>query len=230
MKLVLCLLLALGSSTAAVAADRVGHILKELDSAAAKFQNAAADFDWRTVQTEPISDTATQAGTIYFTRSGDDLRVSVHIRSVNQRPAPKVLGYSNGSVTLYEPLTGDFKVYKPNQQQEPLVDILLLGFGSSGADLARKWNITFVRQEILGGVKCEILQLIPKNRELKKHLRSATVWLDASRGVTLKQILDEDHGMQRLCLYTHLAMNTNLPPDAFNPKAVDAESPRRPRQ
>jgi outer membrane lipoprotein-sorting protein len=230
MKLVLCLLFVLVSSTAAVAADRVDHILKELDSAAARFQNAAADFDWQTVQTEPISDTATQSGTIYFTRSGDDLRVSVHIRSVNQRPAPKVLGYSNGSVTLYEPLTGDFRVYRPSQQQEPLVDILLLGFGSSGADLARKWDITFIRQEILGGVKCEILQLIPKNRELRKHLRSATVWLDASRGVTLKQILDEHQGMQRLCLYTNLEMNANLPHDAFNPKAVDVESLRSRQQ
>lgn len=221
MRLVSSLLLVLVSSTAALAADKVSHVLKELDSAAAKFQNVVADFDWRTVQTEPISDTATQEGTVYFRRSGDDLQVSVHIHSVNHRRAPKVFGYSNGSATLYEPLTGDFRVYKPSQQQQPLVDILLLGFGSSGFALAKKWDITFVRQEILAGVKCEILQLIPKNRELKKHLRSATVWIDTSRGVTLKQILDENQGMQRLCLYTNLEMNTNLPPDAFNPKAIE---------
>ncbi len=68
-------------------------------------------------------------------------------------------------------------------------------------------------------MKCEVLELVPKDPELKKSLRRATIWVDASRDVTLKQILDEDQGTQRICVYTNLKVNAHLPADAFNPKA-----------
>jgi outer membrane lipoprotein-sorting protein len=86
-------------------------------------------------------------------------------------------------------------------------------------EISSKWDITFICQETLKDVKCEVLEFVPKDPELKKSLRRATVWVDASRGVTLKQILDEDQGTQRVCVYTNLKVNTRLPGDAFNPKA-----------
>jgi hypothetical protein len=111
-ELISCLLLVLATSTTALAADDTARVLRELDSAAGKFKNATADFVWQTVQTEPVPDTETQSGTIYFKRSGDAFQVSAHIRLTNQKERPKVLSYSDGTATLYEAFTGDFRVYK----------------------------------------------------------------------------------------------------------------------
>jgi outer membrane lipoprotein-sorting protein len=209
-------MLLLFASTSALAADSTARVLRELDSAAVKFTNLVADFDWQTVQTAPIPDTETQSGTIYFKRNGDLIQMSAHIRTMNRKEVPKVLLYSNGTATLYDARTNDFRVFRAGGRQGQLESILLLGFGSSGKELLSKWEITFVRHEYLKGVACQVLELIPKDPELKRTLRQATVWVDASRGVTLKQILHGDQGTRRVCVYTNLRVNTHLPADAFN--------------
>jgi outer membrane lipoprotein-sorting protein len=209
-------MLLLFASTSALAADSTARVLRELDSAAVKFTNLVADFDWQTVQTAPIPDTETQSGTIYFKRNGDLIQMSAHIRTMNRKEVPKVLSYSNGTATLYDARTNDFRVFRAGGRQGQLESILLLGFGSSGKELLSKWEITFVRHEYLKGVACQVLELIPKDPELKRTLRQATVWVDASRGVTLKQILHGDQGTRRVCVYTNLRVNTHLPADAFN--------------
>jgi outer membrane lipoprotein-sorting protein len=209
-------MLLLFASTSALAADSTARVLRELDSAAVKFTNLVADFDWQTVQTAPIPDTETQSGTIYFKRNGDLIQMSAHIRTMNRKEVPKVLLYSNGTATLYDARTNDFRVFRAGGRQGQLESILLLGFVSSGKELLSKWEITFVRHEYLKGVACQVLELIPKDPELKRTLRQATVWVDASRGVTLKQILHGDQGTRRVCVYTNLRVNTHLPADAFN--------------
>jgi outer membrane lipoprotein-sorting protein len=213
-KLIWSILLLL-ASTSALAADNAARVLRELDLAAVKFKNVAADFEWQTVQTTPIPDTETQSGTIYFERSGDALQMSAHIRLMNHKEVSKVLSYSNGTATLYEARTNDFRVFRAGGRQGQLESILLLGFGSSGKEILGKWEITFIRQEDLKGVKCQVLELRPRDPELKKNLRLATVWVDALRGVTLKQILDADQGTRRVCVYTNLRVNTHLPADAI---------------
>ena len=166
-----------------------------------------------------MPDVETQTGTIYFKRNGSALQFSAQIKLVNQKSVPKVLSYSNGTVTLYEALTDNFKVYKAGDRRGQLESILLLGFGSSGKEIASKWEVIFLRKETLFGVKCDVLQLIPKDLEVKKQLPQVTAWLDTSRAVPLKQVFDQGQGVRRVCTYTHLTVNSKLPDDAFNPKA-----------
>jgi hypothetical protein len=137
----------------------------------------------------------------------------------NQKAVPKALTYSNGTVTLYGVLTDEFKVYKAGERQGQLESILLLGFGSRGKEIASKWEVSFLRQETLFGVKCDILQLIPKDLEVTKQLRRVKTWFDSSRAVPLKQIFDEGDGLRCVCVCTNLTVNAKLPDDAFNPKA-----------
>jgi outer membrane lipoprotein-sorting protein len=213
------LLLTLFSSRATRAADDTTRVLRELDSAALKFKTVIADFEWQGEQTAPFPDTETQTGTIYFKRNSSALQVSARIRLVNNKKVPKVLSYSNGTVTLFQKMTGELKVIKAGERQGQLESVLLLGFGSSGKDIESKWDVTFLRQEALAGVKCEVLELVPKDPEVKKNVRRVTIWLDASRDVSLKQIFDQGDGMRRICIYSNFKMNSRLPIDAFDPKA-----------
>lgn len=226
-RVILCCMLLLQTMVAARtcrAEDDITRVLGELDSAATRFRTATAAFEWRAEMTDPVPDVETQTGTIYFKRNGSALQFSAHIQLVNQKAVPKVLSYSNGSATLYEALTDDLKVYKTDDRQAQLVEsIVLLGFGSSGREIASKWELIFLRQETLFGVKCDVLQLIPKDPEVKKRLRQVTTWFDTSRAVPLKQIFDQADGLRRVCVYTHLTVNAKLPGDAFNPKGHPEE-------
>ena len=217
----LFLALALSSTRTALAADDLTRVLRELDAAALKFRTATGDFEWRTEQTEPFPNTDTQTGTIYFSRTNSAFQMAARIRVVDQKNVPKVLTYSNssGTATLYEKLIDSFRVFKAGERQAQLDSVLLLGFGSSGQEIGSKWNVSYARTEILTGVRCDVLELVPRDPEMRKSLARVTIWVDGSRAVTLKQIFDQGQGNRRICIYSNLRVNTHLPGDAFNPKA-----------
>jgi outer membrane lipoprotein-sorting protein len=91
----------------------------------------------------------------------------------------------------------------------------MLGFGASGKDLEQKWEIKYLGPETLDGVKTEQLELIAKDAEVRKNIPKVTVWVDADRGVSLKQVFDEGPGQYRVSVYFNIKVNQALPADAF---------------
>jgi outer membrane lipoprotein-sorting protein len=197
------------------AADDVQPILHQLDDAAVKFRSTSADFEFDSVMTDPVPDTDVQKGTVYYERTGNDFQMAAHIKEVNGKPVPKIYSYSSGRVRLYEPMVnqvttlskaGDYGSY------------LMLGFGASGKALAEKWDIKSLGQETIDGVKTEKLELTAKDPNVRKNLPKVTIWMDTSRGVSLRQVFDEGQGQHRDCHYFNFKMNQPLPGDAFTVK------------
>jgi outer membrane lipoprotein-sorting protein len=197
------------------AADDVQQILHQLDDAAAKFRSTSADFEFDSVMTDPVPDTDVQKGTVYYERTGNDFQMAAHIKEVNGKPVPKIYSYSGGRVRLYEPMinqvttlskAGDYGSY------------LMLGFGASGKALAEKWDIKSLGQETIDGVKTEKLELTAKDPSVRKNLPKVAIWMDTSRGVSLRQVFDEGQGQHRDCHYFNFKMNQPLPSDAFTVK------------
>jgi outer membrane lipoprotein-sorting protein len=91
----------------------------------------------------------------------------------------------------------------------------MLGFGASGKDLEEKWEIKYLGAETLDGVKTEKLELVPKDPAVRKNIPKVTVWMDAERGISLKQVFDEGPGQHRDCFYHNIKPNQALPADAF---------------
>lgn len=202
-------------SPAAFAADDVQQILHELDAAAAKFRSTSADFEFDSVMTDPIPDTDVQKGTVYYERKDNDFQMAAHIKEVNGKPVPKIYSYSGGHLRLFEPMinqvttitkAGDYGSY------------LMLGFGASGQALAEKWDIKSEGQETIDGVKTEKLELTAKDPNVRKNLPKVTIWMDTTRGVSLRQVFDEGQGQHRDCHYFNFKMNQPLPGDAFTVK------------
>jgi outer membrane lipoprotein-sorting protein len=196
----------------ALAADDVQQILHQLDDAAARFRSTQAEFQFDSVQTDPIPDTDVQKGVVYYERKGNDFQMAAHIREVNNKPVPKLYSYSGGRLRLFEPLidqvttiskAGDYGSY------------VMLGFGASGKQLAEKWDIKALGSETVDGVKTEKLELIAKDANVRKNLPRVTIWMDTTRGVSLRQVFDEGQGQHRDCHYFNFKMNEPLPGDAF---------------
>ena len=77
-------------------------VLRQLDEAAKNFHSTSADFEFDTIQTDPISDKDVQKGTVYYERKGSAFQMAAHIREINGKPALKVYTYSNGVFRLFE--------------------------------------------------------------------------------------------------------------------------------
>jgi len=216
--LIAMLLLAVHSSFAAAATPNEKEkdkVLRRLDEAAKNFHSTQADFEFDTVQTDPVEDKDVQKGTVYYERKGTAFQMAAHINEINRKPALKVYTYSNGVFRLFESGVNQVTTYSKLNRYE---SYLMLGFGASGKDLEDKWEITYLASETLDGVKVAKLELVAKDPEIRKNLPKVTVWVDPERGVSLKQIFDEGPGQYRVSVYFNIKVNQPLPADAFTLK------------
>ncbi len=196
----------------AFAADDLKSVLAKLDTAAANFRSTTADFEFDSVQTDPIPDTDVQKGTVHYERKSTGFQMGVHVKEVNGKEVPKVIVVSGGMFKLYDKLPDQVTTSNKVSKYE---SYLVLGFGAGGKDLEQKWNVTYLGPETMAGIKTDKLQLIAKDAEVLKLFPKVTIWIDATRGVSLKQLFDEGQGQSRTCLYSNIKVNQPLPADAF---------------
>lgn len=210
------LLLAVRPAVAAPPAhDQKDEVLRRLDQAAKNFRSTSADFQFDSVETDPIPDKDVQKGSVYYERKGSAFQMAAHISEDNGKPVPKVYVYSGGVAKLYEQLIDQVTILSKVSQYESW---FMLGFVASGKDLEQKWVIKYLGSETLDGVKTEELELVPKDPAIRKNLSKVNMWVDPERAVSLKQILYFNSGEYKVCVYFNIKVNQALPTDAFTLK------------
>ncbi|MGA8042896.1 MAG: outer membrane lipoprotein carrier protein LolA [Terracidiphilus sp.] len=198
--------------SAAPAADDLQSVLHQLDAAAANFHTTTADFQFDSIQTDPIPDKDVQKGVVYYERTGKSFQMGIHINDVNGRPVPKVVVLSGGVVKLYEALPNQVTTLTKLGQYQSW---FMLGFGASGKDLAAKWDMKYLGKETIDGIRADKLELVPKDPNIRKNLPRVILWLDTPHGVSVQQDFDEGQGQSRQCYYKNIKVNQSLPGDAF---------------
>jgi outer membrane lipoprotein-sorting protein len=188
------------------------RVLHRLDVAANNFRSTSADFEFDSVETDPVPDKDVQKGTVYYERNGSAFRMAAHIKEVNGKPVPKVLTYSGGVIKLYEKLPNQVTTLNKLSQYGSW---FMLGFGASGKDLAARWEIKYLGPETLDGVKTEKLELVAKDPAVRKNVRMVTIWVDLDKGVTLKQVFDQGPSTYRVNVYFNVKVNQPLPAEVF---------------
>jgi outer membrane lipoprotein-sorting protein len=210
----LLLMVARSSFAAPTPADEKDKILRQLDEAAKNFQATQADFEFDSVDTDPIPDKDVQKGTVYYNRKDNAFQMGVHIHEENGHPAPKVYTVSGGVFKLFEPQQNQVTTMNRASKYE---GYLQMGFGASGKELEEKWEIKYLGPETLDGVKTEKLELVAKDPDVRKNLSKVTVWIDPERAVSLKQILTFSPTKYKVCVYFNIKVNPKkLPADAFS--------------
>jgi outer membrane lipoprotein-sorting protein len=216
--LIALLLLGLQPALAAPAAPNEkdkDRVLRRLDEAAKNFHSTSANFQFDSVETDPVPDKVVQKGTVYYERKAGAFQMAAHIREVNGKPVPKDYVYSGGVVKLYEPLINQVTTLTKASQYESW---FMLGFGASGKDLEQKWEIKYLGPETLDGTMTEMLEMTPKDPAIRKNLSKVTMWVDPERGVSLKQVLNFSSGEYKVCVYFNIKVNEPLPAGAFTLK------------
>ena len=195
------LLLAAASASAAPAGD-LQATLQKLDAASAHFTSAEASVT-REAYTALIKDTDKQQGSLYVIRNKEG-KSQVGLRT--EGSGARVVEYKDGTVRDYNPATNCF-----NTINKPGIDTYLsLGFGGSGKELARSWNITDLGPETVSGVKAEKLDLVPKDPSLKQNVTHVTIWIDLDRDVSLKLIFFSPSGDTNTATYSAIRLNKSI--------------------
>jgi outer membrane lipoprotein-sorting protein len=205
------------SAGAQAPSPQLAGVLKQMDAASAKFERATADFQWDYYE-KIVRDTTTQKGSIYFEREKGSTNMGAVIvdPAVMEKGKPKllkVIQYEGGTVQMFDPGVDQITVL--HEDQAEVEGFLTLGFGASGTDLQKAWNVTDLGPETIGDVKAEKLDLIGKSPESRKNFTHVTIWVDPMRAVSLKQIFYQTGGNYRTATYTNVKVNGNLHKDQF---------------
>lgn len=192
-------------------------VLAQMDAAAAKFHSAQAKFQWDQFE-RVVSSTDTQAGVIYFLRSGATTQVAADILTYDGQPAKKTIVFRDGMLKFYQPQINQMTVIRAGDKQDQFESYLALGFGGSGSDLKKSWNITYQGMETIDGVQTAKLDLVSKVASERNTISHLTIWVDPTRAISLKQIMFEPSGDSRTAYYRDIAYNKKISSSVFKIK------------
>ena len=180
-----------------------------MDAASLKFKSAEADFRKELYQ-RVIRETTTQTGTIYFVKSGTALQMGAVIAP----PEAKVVEYKDGRLRLFDPGPNHLTEMDGRNNQAQYESFLTLGFGGSGKDLEKTWNITDQGSETMTddgqAVKVEKLDLVNKDPAQRNSIAHVTIWVDPTRAISLKQEFFFTSEDTQTAFYTHVRYNQSV--------------------
>jgi outer membrane lipoprotein-sorting protein len=203
-----------GEHPAANSNNDLSMVLAKMNQSAAGFKSAQGNFQFVTYQ-KLVNDKDTQNGRIYFRRKGKTVDAAFEIEA----PAPKQVVYSDGKVQIYEKKINQVTVRDVGKNQADVEAFLSLGFGASGDDLLRQYDVKMDGWETIDGVKTAKLDLTPKNDKMRQTYNKIILWIDPEKDVLLQQQFFESSGDYRLAHYTGMKLNgKNMPNDAFRLK------------
>ena len=192
------------------ASPRLEEILKSMDRAAAGFKTAQADFE-ADQYTRIVDETDVQKGKIYFHRSGENLEMAMDIT----QPDTKYVLFSGGKVDMYQPRIEQVTEYSAGKNKSEFESFLALGFGGSGQDLVKSFDVKLAGMENAGGVNAARLELTPKAARVRGMFNLITLWIDPARGVSVQQKFSEPSGDYRLAKYSDIKLNEKIDNDVF---------------
>jgi outer membrane lipoprotein-sorting protein len=196
-----------------VQAQSLESVLKKMDAAAASFQTAEANFVWQQYQ-RVVDETDSQSGTVYYRKAGNDIEMMADVK----QPDHKVVLYKDGKLEVYQPNINQVMEYSTGANRSELESYLVLGFGGSGQDLVKSFDITYMGEETIADKPSAKLQLIPKSQKVRSTFPQILLWIDLSRGISLQQKFMQTQGDWRTSTYSDIKIPAKIGNDAFELK------------
>lgn len=201
---------------AAQETDSLASVLHTMDEAAAGFRGAQADFVWTTYNSV-INDVAEKdSGRIYFRRTGKDTEMAADVAP----PASKQIVFANGKIQVYMPETRQVDIYDAGAHREEFETFLVLGFGSSGAEIKKSFDIKYIGSERIGDKDTAKLELTPLSAKVRAQFPRIDLWIDTRSGFSLRQQLWETGGDYRLADYSNIQVKQKIADNVFRLKAA----------
>lgn len=174
-------------------------ILARMDQAAPKFHGMTANVDMVEYQ-KILDDKTTDKGTLQMQRARKEARAVVTFPD-------RTIGFFGNIVRIYFPNINAYNDYDMGKHADVMNQFLLLGFGSSGRELAQSYNITLAGNEKVAGQDTSKLVLIPKDPNVRERLTKIEVWIPTDGANPVQQQFYEPSGNWRKVTYSNIVVN-----------------------
>lgn len=210
-----------------------GHArAQSLESVLARMDQSAASFQGLTGKLTKVTHTA-------VLNSDDTERGSIKMRRSRQRemnllidfvePDAKSVSYRNRKWQIYYPKIKTVQEFDLGKQSNLVDQALLLGFGMTGREIQRQYNVKYLGEEAVGSVNASKLELIPKAADARKHFTKVELWIGPAGHPLQQKVYQPSRDFYRVT-YSDVKLNPGLTEEALAlnlPKDVKKEYPQR---
>jgi outer membrane lipoprotein-sorting protein len=193
------------------------RVLGQMDSAAEKFRTTEASVVWDQYQ-KVVDEHEEQKGKVYFRHlNNNEVQMAADITDPDQ----KYVLFNGSKIQVYQPKIDQVTVYNTGKNREAFESFLVLGFGGSGHDMLKSFDIKYLGSEPVDGTATAKLDLVPKTVSVRNNVDHIVLWIDPSRGISLQQqFFFGTSGDYRLAKYSDIKMNEKIPDSVFKLKTT----------
>jgi outer membrane lipoprotein-sorting protein len=193
----------LAAAAAWLSAETLSSILHRMDVAASEFHSLKADVAM-TTYTAILDDKTVETGKLTMQRSGKEVRA---ILDFSTQPDPKIIAVMGQVVRIYYPNLKLVQDYNFGKKTDVLNQYLLLGFGSSGTELAQNYSITAGGNAEVAGRQTTEITLVPKDPKVQERLKEVDMWIPSDAAYPVQQKFVQPNGDYRQTTYTNVVVN-----------------------
>ena len=220
---VVCLFLA--APAAIAAADDVQQVLARMDKAASEFKSMTAQVAYVT-HTDVLNEDDKESGTVTMKKVQPG---EVQGRVDFTVPDSKIITFEKRKFQEYLPKINTLQVFDLTKHGEQLDKFLMIGFGTSGTELAKDYDVSVLGTDNAKGPAGIHLQLIPKTADVRQYVQKLELWIpEQGDPYPSREKILEPSGDYRLVTYSETKINPPLQPDALQlklPPGVKTEYP-----
>jgi len=121
---------------------------------------------------------------------------------------------------MYQPKPDLVTVYDLGKKRSEFESYVVLGFGGSGQDLLKSFDVTDAGPETINGVATAKLQLIPKSENVRNNYSKIFLWIDLDKGISVQQQFLTPQGDYRLTKYSGIRINEKISDEVFKLKTT----------
>lgn len=203
------------SPAAAEEKPTLDSVLKKMDEASAHFEAAQADFTFDQYQ-KVVDEHDIQKGTVYYRRNGRQIEMMAEFKE----PERKYVLYKEGKLQVYQPKIEQVMEYSTGQNRDQVESFLVLGFGGSGEDLKKSFDVSYQGEETIDNIPTAKIHLIPKNEKTRANFPEIILWIGLNNGISVQQKLMQAQGDSRLAKYSGINLHPKIGNDVFKLKTT----------
>jgi outer membrane lipoprotein-sorting protein len=192
-------------SSAALADESLPELLARMDRAAASFTGMTAGLK-QVEHTEVLGENETQNAIVKLKRVNGGLSGRVDFAEPNRR----IVGLRGRTVEVYVPKSDVVQIYDVGKFGQQFEQFLLLGFGLSGKELQRTYNVKLLGAVMVGSRRATYIEIVPKSKDALEYFKRAELWI--AQGDSTYPVQEKIHkNGQDYLLITYSDVKLNAP-------------------
>jgi outer membrane lipoprotein-sorting protein len=189
-------------------ADSLPSILARMDKVAPDFHGLTANIVMDTYQ--KILDSHTpESGTLRMQRTPKgEVRAIIEFKGAD---SARTIAFQGKIIRIYYPNLNTYQDVSLGADAAVVNQYLLLGFGSSGKELAQNYDITDEGSDTVAGQAAIKLLLVPKDSKVAQRLPKVEIWIPGDGANPIQQKFYDPSGNYRLVTYSDVQLNPPIP-------------------